>query len=163
MATTAETLTRKIQDRLSVEAVALRLDDVPPTELGGVIEDALTQIDEHCWLRYPPEALLANDWVLERAADLGAFLLCERRDNCAGPGMTRKYERALERLEKVRLGNLQIPNCATRKASAPVTSGMRVRLDPFPRSVVELYRSTGKAQGYTQNRDSLEWRPDYSI
>ena len=161
MASFYDTVKRKIQNRLSASGVALRADDIPPDDLGGVIENALTYIDEGTYFIYDPNDLLINDWVIERTADIASFLLAERRDNPPGPATTRMYERAIERLEQCRMGRFKIPKCPQRKAAVPVVSGVRVVNAPYPRTVVELYRSTGQAEGYTQERDRLEYKPTY--
>lgn len=152
-----------IINRLSADGVTYRTDDNPPTTLGDVIVDAGTQIDEHLFFLYDPNQLVQSDWVRERAADIASYLLCERRGNPVPPGIAAKYERTMERLEKIRLGLLAVPNLPIRKEQAPVLSNVRVRLDPFPRVVVERSNSTGTPEGYQQNTDSLDWNFDYSI
>jgi hypothetical protein len=69
----------------------------------------------------------------------------------------------MDRLEKIRLGLLAVPNLPIRKEMAPVMSNVRIRLDPFPRTVVEQTNSTGKPEGYNQHTDALDWNFDYSI
>jgi phage gp36-like protein len=152
-----------ITNRLSADGITYRTDDNPPTALGDVITDAGTTIDEYLFFLYDPVQLATSDWVRERAADIATYLLCERRGNPVPPGIAAKYERTVEKLEQVRLGQRAVPNLPIRKEQAPVLSNVRVRLDPFPRVVVEPSNSTGKPQGYDQHRDSLDWNFDYSI
>lgn len=152
-----------LQNRLSADGVAYRVDDNPPTTLGDVLTDASTIVDEHLYSLYDPAQLVNSDWVRERAADIASYLLCERRGNPVPPGIQAKYERTMTRLEQIRLGVLAVPNLPIRKEMAPVLSNVRIRLDPFPRTVVERNNSTGTPQGYDQHTDSLDWNFDYSI
>lgn len=154
---------KDLENRLSAEGVSARSDDEPPDDLGDCINDASTQIDEHLYFLYDPAQLATSDWVRQRCADVAAFLLCERRGNPPPVGIAKKYERAMERLEMVQLGQLAVPALPVRKELAPVLSNVRVRLDPFPRVVVERSHSTGTPEGYQQNTDSLDWNFDYSI
>lgn len=161
MATTAYCTEDDIENRLSTTGVTLRTDDTPPTALGDVIDDASTLIDEHCRLRYTPAVLAASDWVNQRATDLAACLLCERRGNPPPASIQRKHDRAMERLELVRRGLLQIPDVGMRKSEVPVLSNQRVRLDPHPRVQTQKSKSTGTQEGYKTNNDRFDY--DYSI
>ncbi len=163
MATTLYCQQTDVQNRLSADGVNYRIDDVPPSTLGDVLTDASTQIDEHLFFLYDPAQLATSDWVRERCADIAACLLCERRGNPVPPGIQAKYERTMNRLEKIRLGLLAVPNLPIRKEMAPVLSNVRIRLDPFPRTVVERANSTGNPQGYNQHLDYLDWGYDYVI
>lgn len=151
-----------LQNRLSAEGVALRLDDAPPSELGDIQEDVGSVVDEHCLLAYTAANLLASRWVKQRSIDVGVVLLAERRGNDGTRSMMRKHDRAMERFELVRLGKLLIPDIPQRKAGVPVLSNVRVRLDPFPRTVVEPSRSTGTAEGYRRHRDRFDYW-DYTL
>jgi hypothetical protein len=141
-----------LQNRLSVEGVALRIDDVPLEVLGDVLTDAGTQVEEHCLLRYSPGALAASEWVHQRATDIAVVLLCERRGNPAPASAVRKHDRAMERLEQCRLG----------QSNAPVLSTPRIRLDPVPQTVIVKSRSTGNPEGYSQKVDYPDFG-DYVI
>lgn len=162
MAQTTYCAIADIQNILSADGVTYRTDDSPPDTYGDVIDAASAVIDEHCFIWVLPATLATNEWVKHRAAEVASYYLCERRGNPVPPGVAQRYERAMERLELVRLGRLQIPNCAVRKTQVPVLSNGRIRLDPFPRTVIEKKRSTGKPEGYTQHADRLDTL-DYSI
>lgn len=153
--------TSDVWHRLSTEGANLRVDDDPGT-LQEVLDDAAVLVNEHCELRYSVAQLAVSDWVRKRAADVAAALLCERRGNPVPVGMARKFDRTTARLEQIRLGTFLIPDIGLRKTEVPVLSNVRVRLDPFPRTVVERNRSTGKPEGYTQHADRFEYL-DYSI
>jgi phage gp36-like protein len=147
-----------LTNRLSADGVAYRTDDVPPGVLGDVLAEAATVIDEYCRLGYDPTNLAQSDWVTKRATDIAAFMLCQRRGNPVPPGVAQKYERTLERLELVRLGRLSIPDAPGRRNQVPVLSNLRVRLDPFPRVVVDRYSgpTRERAQDYRQAVDYSE-------
>lgn len=161
MALTAYFTLRGLQNRLSVEGVNLRVDDKPETWI-AVRDNTSTIIDEYLRLRYDPVQLAQSDWVRERALDIGTCLLCKRRGNPVPIGIASQCERAEERLEMVRLGQLEIPDIGARKEDVPVLSNVRSRLTPWPRTVVEPSRSTGTPEGYNQRADQWDWL-DYSI
>jgi phage gp36-like protein len=152
-------------NRLSADGIAYRTDDVPPAALGDVLAEAATVIDEHCRLAYDPASLAQSDWVQQRATDIAAFMLCQRRGNPVPPGVAQKYERTLERLELVRKGQLAIPDAPGRRNQVPVMSNLRVRLDPFPRVVVERYSgpTRERPKDYTQATDYAEPQTYYYI
>lgn len=147
-----------IQDRLSVNGVNLRIDDVPPDTLGDVIAEASTIVDEHLATRYDPIYLQQSGWVLYRATDIATFLLCERRGNPAPMSVGQRYERAMAAMERVRTGNANVWDTVERKTCAPTMTNVRVVLRPFPRSVCETgtLRSTGTVTDYARNRDPAE-------
>lgn len=161
--TTAYCTQNDITNRLSVDGVTYRTDDDPPTDLGDVIVDACSQVDEYLFSQYDPIQLAQSDWVRSRAADIAAYLLCERRGNPVPPGIAAKFERTLERLERVRLGVICVPNLPMRKELAPVLSNVRVVLTPWPHTVVERNNSTGKPTGYDQHNDPMDFGYDYQI
>jgi phage gp36-like protein len=148
-----------VQNRLSADGVTYRTDDTPPVSYGDVLDDASRTIDEYLLGRYSDGVLSANGWVKHRCADIAAYLLCERRGNPPPSGIARKYEAAIEKLEKVRLGRLAVPGAPARVTDAPRMSNMRVRLDPFPHSVVERNRSPMRdtPTDYRQTADVLDW------
>ena len=135
--------------KLSSEAVDLRLDD--GDDGSDALEAADAEINQAAWYLYSEASLLTNVWVKQRATDIAAYELCIRRGNPAPASVVERYTRALELLEKVRSGSLLIPKCVMSKASAPTMSNVRPTLRPYPRSVVERSRSTGKPEGYVQN------------
>ena len=149
--------TDDIKNRLSAVGVTLRTDDSPPDDLGDVIDEASAMIEEHCLLGYTETNLAASRWANHVCADLATALLCERRGNPMPAGIARRHERAMERLEKVRLGSMLIPDIAARKEAVPVMSNVRIVQRPFNRTVVERNRSTGKPADYKQERDPLDW------
>lgn len=150
-------------NRLSADGVNYRIDDNPPVALGDVIIDASSQIDEHLFFLYDPTQLVQSDWVRERCADIAAYLLCERRGNPVPPGIEAKFVRTMDRLEKVRCGQLAVPNLPVLKSLAPVLSNVRIQMWPWPRVVVEPSNSTGTPAGYPQSQDILDYGYDFCI
>lgn len=151
-----------VTNRLSLDGVAYREDDSPPGLLGDILNDASAMVDEYVFFMYDPAQMATSDWVRHRTADIASYLMCERRGNPVPPGIAHKYERSIEKLAKVRSGQIAIPGLPVRKTMAPVLSNVRIRLDPFPRTVVERNRSTGKPAGYSRHDDRLDFL-DYSI
>ena len=147
-----------IDNVLSSTGVDLRTDDgTEATLVAEVIEEADQEIEQAAHYLYTAASLATNVWVNHRAKDIAAFLLCERRGNPAPASLARKFDRAIELLEKVRIGGLLIPGAVMSKALAPTMSNVRSTLRPFPRSVIEKTRSTGKPEGYNQsNVDPLD-------
>lgn len=144
-----------IQNRLSANGVALRIDDVPPDTLGDVIGEASSIIDEYAATIYTQASLQTSNLIYYKATDIAMYLLCERRGNPAPMSVGARYERAMEFLAKVQVGQVRVWDAVERKVSAPTMSNLRVILRPYNRSVVEsgVLRSTGTVTQYTQNRD----------
>lgn len=154
--------TTDLVNRMSAEGVQYRIDDDPPTALGDVLAEAADTVDEHCWTMYSQAALAGSSWIKERCADIAAYLLCERRGNPVPPGIAQKHDRTLKKLERVQLGLLQVPFLAVLRTAVPIMSQPRIRLDPFPRVVIEKSRSTGKVEG-PQDADTLDFAFVYQI
>lgn len=147
-----------IEHVLSSTGVDLRTDDgVEATLVADAIEEADMEIDQACLYLYTAASLAASNWVKHKAKAMAAYFLCIRRGNPAPASIAAAFERAIELLEKVRLGALAIPGAVMSKAAAPTMSNVRPTLRPFPRSVIEKSRSTGKPEGYKQsNVDPLD-------
>lgn len=150
-------------NRLSVEGVAYRVDDLPPQALGDCISEASIDIDAYLLSLYDAAQLAQSTWVKHRCANLAACHLCSRRGNPTPPGIAQKCKDTKKDLEKVAAGKLQVPDVSPRAADVPVLSSMRAKLSPFPRTVVEPSRSTGKPEGYTQFTDRQDSYMDYVI
>lgn len=148
-----------VQNRLSADGVTYRTDDTPPTTYGDVLDEASREIDFYLFSRYDADLLASSNWVKHQCAVIAAFLLCERRGNPVPRGIAGKYERTIERLEKVQLGVFAVPGIVERRTAVPTMSNVRIRLDPHPRTVVERNRSTtrNQPQDYVQHADRLEW------
>lgn len=143
---------------LTQDGVDYRTLDTPPTQYGGVIDEASSIIEEYCLRLYTPAVLSGARWVTWKCANIAAYLLCERAGNPPPPGITAKHERAMASLEKVQNGNTQIPGASQIRTCAPVLSNVRVRLDPFPRTVVEPNRSSQQMPAdYVQWCDVFDW------
>ena len=149
-----------VNHRLSADGVALRVSD-DPTAADTCLDEAAAIVEEYCLLAYSSADLQNSRWVKYQASAVAAGLYCERRGNPVPNGLARKWDRAIEKFERVQLGRLLIPDIAARKDAVPVLSNMHVRQDyAGNRSVVERARSTGAAEGYKQRvdlTDPLEW------
>lgn len=139
-----------LEHQLSADGVDLRIDD-DVSAVAEVLEEADTEIDQACYYIYSQASLAVNAWVKHKAKTIASYLLCVRRGIPAPSSVVEKYQRALEILEKVRQGAIFIPKAVMSKAAAPTMSNVRPTLRPFPRTVVEKNRSTGKPEGYRQN------------
>lgn len=156
MAITEYCTSDDLLNRLSAIGVIDRADDTPPDDLGEVIARASIKVDQYCRLLYDQSRLAQSDWVREVTADIAAHLLCRRRGN---PSVFKEeYTESMEDLRRVQLGALQIPDIAARREMVPTLGNLRVRLDPFPRVVVERRRSAGPpVEDYQQHYDGLEF------
>lgn len=163
MATSLYCSLNDVKNRLSTAGVTYRIDDTPPDATDGdVLDEASRIIDDYCLLHYAEAQLAVSPIVMHWTANIAAMLMCERRGNPVPVGIHSKYERTLKRLERVQLGATLIADIPMRKTQVPVLSNVRVRLDPFPRTVVEKRRSTGTPENYKQHSDKLDFL-DYSI
>ena len=126
-----------VQNRLSADGVTYRTDDTPPTTYGDVLDEASREIDFYCLARYDEALLASSNWVKHQCAVIAAFLLCERRGNPVPRGIAGKYERTIEKLEKVQLGTVAVPGIVERRTAVPTMSNVRIRLDD-PAQVADL-------------------------
>lgn len=156
--TTAYCDLRAVQRIMSVAGINLRVDD-DPAVYPTVIDEASREVDLYLLHRYDEANLPASRWVEHCTATVAAWLFCTRRGNPAPTGIQKRYEHYLERLEKIASGLMHVPGLAPRRTDVPTLSNVRVRLDPFPRTVVERTRggSRNHPQDYTQHLDSREW------
>lgn len=155
-----------IVDRISSSGQTLRLDDFTAGAnrdalIARIIENASAQVDLYLLPRYDAAVLAANTWVIHATADLALCILCRRRGNPPPGPIKEQCDAVLETMKEIKDGELALPEAPERKESVPVMSNVRVRLDPFPRTVVERSRSTGNPQGYPQNTDNLDYPPRY--
>lgn len=151
---------------LSQAGIDLRMDDAPPIDEDEILDEVGAIVDEYCFARYSPANLATSRWVKHRAKRIGAKVLCDRRGNLPPASIAANYDEILVRLEKVRLGQLNIADIPERKTAVPVLSVPRVRLRPFPHTVIEKTLGTGQPRDYKQIVDPLDQVNayiDYSI
>lgn len=163
MTTTAYCTQNDLDNEIGAAAVAALTDDSPPTTLRDCIREASTVIDARLRMLYLPSLMAASDWVIIRARVFASAALFRCRGNPIPAGLMAKVQRYEKDLDAVMVGRQQIPDCAPIKANAPVMSNVRVRLDPFPRAVVERGISTGNPSGYAVNADLTEQALSYTI
>lgn len=153
-----------VQNIISADGVTYRVDDGTALDLyTAVIDEASSIIDEYALRFYTSTALEAARWVTHKCANIAAWLLCTRRGNAPPTGIAMRYEQAMDDLEKVSEGKKQIPGAGQRRDCAPCVSNVRIRLDPFPRTVVEPNRSSRqKPTDYKQWADRFDF-VDYTL
>lgn len=158
MPDTLYTTRAKIERRISQVATDLRIDD-DLEAIDDVIEEATTEVNGYCLIRYSETQLGNSEWVALKCLDIAVFYLCMRRLNTAPQSAQVRYEKAIEDLKAVEKGK-HIPDAATRKAAAPVLSNHRVRLWPHPHVATTPHNSTGDPQGYPQATDPSDFEPN---
>lgn len=145
-----------LQNELGAAYVAAMVDDSPPSPTDrDAIDEASRDIDSYLYLIYGAN-LTTSDTVKKICRRRAAWFLCQDRGNPCPPGLANKVQRDEKLLVRLQKGQAQLSDCAPIKAAIPVLSNVRVRLDPFPRPVVERNNSTGNPQGYTVNDDKTE-------
>jgi hypothetical protein len=147
---------------LSAAGLAAREADDPAVS-DDLLDEAASLVEEHVLPHYAAGDLSGNDWVTYCAADIAAFLWCERRGNPPPASIQAKYERRIKSLERVAANKTQIPGLARRRNSVPRLSNVRIKSGPVPHTVVERHRSPARErpQDYTQNTDPTERPADY--
>lgn len=149
----------RIERRLSADGVAVRIDD-DADSLTGIMEDAWVEVQEYLSNLYSDAQIGTNEWVLKQWTSIAVMELCERRGNPAPASVTRKYDKAIKKLEQAQGGAFHVPGAATRKALAPTLSNQRVRLQPHPHIATTPHNSTGTASGYPQKTDPNDYEPN---
>lgn len=161
MAVTSYITSAELQLEMSASGVSLRVtDDAAAT--AQAISDASIEADGYAMRRYTRTVLAASDWYKLKVKHIAQYFLSTRTLNPCPQSAQVKYEKAIADLEKVQLGQMDLPDAAGRKEGVPVLSNIRIRVHPFPRTVVERGRSTGTPEGYTQHADSSD-HMDYTI
>lgn len=144
-----------IEAQLSSDGVDLRLDD-DPDAIDDVLDEADWDVKEALAGLFTAASIAASGWVRHKAKAIATHLLCTRRGN-PGPGsVEQRYTEAKEKLLAIANGNYAMANAAGlvwSKAAVPQMSNVRPVLRPFPRTVIERNRSTGKAEGYPKNNE----------
>lgn len=161
MSITALCSSSDVQKILSSVGLSLRIDD-DATATTWAIEEASVDVYGFAALQYEEADLVASNWITRIAARLAAWYVCIRRGNPVPKSIDRIKESAWEQLEQVETGKKKIPDAPMRKELAPVLSNLRVKMRPFPRTQVEVNRSTGTAEGYVRFVDQTDTL-DYSI
>lgn len=150
-----------VTNRLSAAGAAFRVDDDPSTKT-DVLESAAIEVNGYLQLRYGTTALAASNWVRFKTRDVAVYLLCLRRNHPVPKSVQARYDAAVEQMEQVAAGMLNLPDVAEPKENAPVLSNQRVTMWPFPRPQNVEGTSTGTREGYTPHNDNLD-NFDYSI
>jgi hypothetical protein len=143
-----------LQDILSANGVALRLDDVPPDTLANAINKAGNKVDFYLGRVYSPDQLVQSSLVVDWAAALACHFLCARRNNPVGVGCKTLYDDAIADMIEVKKGRSDIPGIPRRKGFVPTLSIKQVVQRPFNRGVIEVSRGSqvSKAANITQEK-----------
>lgn len=157
-----------IDNRLSEAGVALRVDDIPPDDLGESIDRAAIRIYEYLGLVYPDSQLSGSNVVKHWCADIATYFVCTRRGNPAPGSISKAYEEVIAKLERYQKGWPQLPDAAPRATMVPGMENINYRLTPAPHPRVQRKRSTTKEPtDYTRRNDysdPAEWgAADWSI
>lgn len=156
-----------IDNVLSEKGVDLRADDSPPTELGDVLDEAASIIDQKCTQRYTVQSLQDSRIIRHWSKWIAAFLLCKRRNNDASNALGEEYDRVMKELDGIAAGKFTLGDAVARRPSLPGMSNPRVIMNPWPHVVVEKRTSTGlPPQDYRQKKDPLgdmDGILDYSV
>jgi len=149
---------KDVQRIFSVSGVNYRLDD-DPAVISEVLGEASREVDMYLLTTYTADQLSGNDWVRYQTANIAAMLFAERRGNPPPSSIQAKYDRTMEKLQAIHLGQLRVPGLAPRRTDVPTLSQPRIRLDPYPRTVIERQRgsSRNRPTDYSQPADTLEW------
>ncbi len=120
----------EIERLMSIKSAELYVDDIglgiadDPLIWTDVIEAATDTVNIYAQ-KYYTESVLANSaWVHRVATWIGAHYLTQRRGN---PGAYETlYDEAIELLERIKSGDLQIPRAELRDVMVPAMSNLRV-------------------------------------
>lgn len=143
-------------DRLSLSGLTFRTDDSPPSTYGNAVARAGSIIDMYCSFRYTPDQLAQSPAVVDWAANVAAWIICNRRGDPAPQGIGHLYEQSIAFMKEVKSGITQIPGIAIMKSFAPVMSKMKVTMRPYPNVRVETSQGAstgGQPINYHQHRD----------
>ena len=155
-----------IADRITQEAINVRIEDIPPDDLGRVIERASNRIHMYLMRRYNTTQLSLSQWVREAAAEIATYFLCIRGGNPAPSSIHEEYTTIMELLKEISKGSYWVPDIPERIMSAPAMDNHTIRLIPKPHSRVQTGRSTKKPTTHTQRADltdPMHWIKDYQI
>jgi phage gp36-like protein len=133
----------KIIARIGQMAINLRIDDLG-TAVTSVISEASSETYLYLGQLYSSTSLAASEWVQWQTTNIAVYLLCLRRLNDAPTSAQTAYEKTLQMLEKVRLGQITLPGVPMLRAAAPSLGNQRVDLQPVPHVVTSPSRSAGQ-------------------
>lgn len=88
--------------------------------LDDVIDEATDVVNTYCLKFYLASDMVNNKWVRRHCTAIACWLLSQRRGNAAK--MQKKYDRAIEQLERVFKGEMQIPRLPYRANMDPALS-----------------------------------------
>lgn len=125
--TYTHTSVQQIKDLYGEEAFNLALHKMGDTTsrdrfMSLVIDDATTEVDMYLWQRYDQADYTSSPWVQSRTTWIAAHNLSVRT---AQPGYFQSmYEKAIDDLERVKDGELSIPDVPLRSNTFPSMSNI---------------------------------------
>lgn len=120
--------------------------------LSDIINEATDVVNTYCLKFYEASAMADNLWVRRHCTAIACWLLSQRRGNAAK--MQKKYDRAIEQLERVFKGEMQIPRLPYRANMDPALSNYVVdERHPVGQSRVQPSQSVGG----TYSGQPLDW------
>lgn len=118
----------EIERLYSVEGVELQVLDLKNANVAlhwaEVIADATTEMTSYLQGLYADADLYNNYWVRRRATWIAAYRLSQRSGS--PPQFAERYLQILEELQKVKNGDIMIPDVPVRSDLAPSMSNMYV-------------------------------------
>jgi phage gp36-like protein len=149
----------ELQATLSAAGVNLRVDDDPAVYV-EIIQEASSWLETYLMPHYTSADMAGNRWCKYACADLAVLLLSERRANAVPKTARRKAGRKLRMLERVALGQMQVPGLVRRRSSVPTVGVPRTTVGPYGTvTTIDRYRGTARRsppRDYTPPRDILE-------
>lgn len=131
-------------------------DGVAETSVwNDVIYEATDEVNLYLERWYEPEDMANNLWIRRQASWIGAHHLSQRRGN---PAIFQDaYDRATNLLEKVFMGQMQVPRLPQRSDLTPSMSNLAVDLSYVRKRIrVQQTISTG---GTSSRQDQEYWIP----
>jgi phage gp36-like protein len=120
----------EIERLMSVKSAELYVDDIgigmadDPEIWTDVIDQATDTVNMYAQYYYEESVLELSSWVRRTATWIAAHYLTQRRGN---PGAySSLYEQAIEYLERIKKGELQIPRAVLRSVMVPAMSNYTI-------------------------------------
>lgn len=136
--------------QLGVIAVDLMMEDWETSDASAVWSDILEEVDEtidiYITHKYPHSSF-ANPFLRRLGTKLACHLISGRRGN---PSLyVREANLAMDKLERIRGGQLNVPNLIPIGNTGPVVRNYRMQPIPYPQRV-EQFKSTGDSYARMQ-------------
>lgn len=157
-----------LQRRLSILGIQLRTQDYNisgNSGEAGVIEDAIWDATEtinyYCSHIYDAAHMVKSFWVNRRCTDIAVYILEMRRGIMPSSAITLAYKQAIDWLEHILNGTVDLPGVPMHWTAAPAWSNIRIdqRYSTF-RIRVETPISDSSSAPYGQ---SVDWNSEFDF